>query len=83
VLAQDLIELVLNADARVDDNALLSGSRRDDPAVGAEGGGGEPADEHSDDLSGQAAVEALDPTGGPQPISLDSGAPTSRRTQRG
>ena len=64
VLAQDLIELVDHADPRVDDHALLAGGRGHDPAVGLEGGGGEPADKHrtfliSDGLSSAQATGAV------------------------
>ncbi len=46
VLAQDLVELGLDADARVDDDALLPRTGCDHVAVGVEGLGREPADEH-------------------------------------
>ncbi len=38
VLPQELVELLDDLDARVDDHALLAGGRRDDVAVRAERG---------------------------------------------
>jgi len=47
VLAQQRVELLLDADAGVDHDALLALAGGDDVAVGPEGLRGEAADEHS------------------------------------
>ncbi len=46
VLTQQRVELLVDTDARVDDDALAAGSGCDDVAVGVERSGGEPADQH-------------------------------------
>ena len=47
VLGEHLGELTEHLDARVDDQALLAGTGRDDVAVGPEDGGGEAVEQHA------------------------------------
>ena len=75
VLAQHLVQARLDPDPGVDDDALLAGRRRDDPAVRVESGRREPADQH--DRPSQREYPDLQPT---RPSSDLTGGPPRRTT---
>ena len=57
VLGEHVAQRVLDADARVDDEALLPRAGREDVAVGREGGGGEGDGEHGVSVAERACLD--------------------------